>query len=76
MGTWSSNWWNSPAAAPSPSSRKVVLARSREDGFRHVLSDRSTVLLGTRKHWWRAREEVLARALVRDGYKVALLHIA
>jgi hypothetical protein len=55
---------------------QVVLARSRVDGFRHVLSDRSTVLLGTRKHWWRTQEEVLARDLVRDGYNVALLHIA
>ena len=55
---------------------QVVLARSRVDGFRHVLSERSTVLVGTRKHWWRTQEEVLARALVRDGYNVALLHIA
>jgi hypothetical protein len=55
---------------------QVVMARSRVDGFRHVLSDRSTVLLGTRKHWWRTQEEVLARDLVRDGYNVALLHIA
>lgn len=55
---------------------QVVLARSRAEGFRHVLSDRSTVLVGTRKHWWRTREEVLARALVRDGHKVALLYIA
>jgi hypothetical protein len=55
---------------------QVVLARSRVEGFRHVLSDRSMVLLGTRKHWWRTQEEVLARALVRDGYNVALLHIA
>ena len=54
---------------------QVVLARSRQDGFRHVLSDRSTVLVGTRKRWWRTQEEVLARDLVRDGYKVALLHI-
>jgi hypothetical protein len=54
---------------------QVVLARSREDGFRFVLSDRSTVLVGTRKHWWRTQEEILARSLVRDGYKVALLHI-
>ncbi len=54
---------------------QVVLARSREEGFRHVLSDRSTVLLGTRTHWWRTREETLARLLVRDGHKVALLHI-
>jgi hypothetical protein len=55
---------------------QVVLARSRLDGFRHVLSDRSTVLVGTRTHWWRTQEETLARALVRDGYNVALLHIA
>jgi hypothetical protein len=55
---------------------QVVVARSRVDGFRHLLSERSTVLLGTRKHWWRTQEEVLARALVRDGYNVALLHIA
>lgn len=55
---------------------QVVLARSRTEGFRHVLSDRSMVLLGTRKHWWRTQEEVLARALVRDGYNVALVYIA
>ncbi|HEV3200805.1 MAG TPA: hypothetical protein VGZ73_23040 [Bryobacteraceae bacterium] len=55
---------------------QVVLARSRVDGFRHVLSDRSLVLVGTRKRWWRTREEILARALARDGYNVALLHIA
>jgi hypothetical protein len=61
---------------PHPVEPQVVLARSREDGFRHVLSARSTVLVGTRKHWWRTREESLARGLVRDGYKVALLHVA
>jgi hypothetical protein len=55
---------------------QVVMARSRVDGFRHVLSDRSTVLVGTRKHWWRTQEETLARDLVRDGYNVALLHVA
>ena len=55
---------------------QVVLARSREEGFRHALTDHSTVLLGTRKHWWRTTEESLARALVRDGHRVALLHIA
>ena len=54
---------------------QVVLARSRLDGFRHVLSDRSTVLVGTRKRWWRTHEESLARSLAQDGYNVALLHI-
>jgi len=55
---------------------QVVLARSREDGFRHVLRSRSTILLGTRKQWLRTPEEVLARSLARDGHKVALLHVA
>ncbi|HLK63686.1 MAG TPA: hypothetical protein VKU19_09610 [Bryobacteraceae bacterium] len=64
------------ATCPYSVESQVVLARSREDGFRHVLSDRSTVLLGTRKHLWRTQEETLARALVRDGHKVALLRIA
>ncbi len=53
----------------------VVLARSREEGFQHVLTERSTVLLGARKHWWRTREESLARLLAREGYRVALLHV-
>ena len=61
---------------PYPVEPQVVLARSREEGFRYVVSPRSTVLLGTRKHWWRTAEETLARSLVRDGHKVALLHIA
>ncbi len=62
-------------SCPLPVESQVVLARSRDDGFRYVLSDRSTILVGTRKHWWRTQEEILARSLARDGYKVALLHI-
>ncbi|HYW46216.1 MAG TPA: hypothetical protein VE959_25345 [Bryobacteraceae bacterium] len=53
----------------------VVLARSREEGFRYVLNPHSTVLVGSRKHWWRTAEEGLARSLARDGHRVALLHI-
>ena len=51
------------------------LARSREEGFRHALPPESTVLVGTRRHLWRTSEERLARMLVSDGHKVALLHI-
>jgi hypothetical protein len=58
-----------------PVEPQVVLARSREDGLRHVLTASSTVLLGSRKHWWRTREESLARWLAREGYRVALLHV-
>jgi hypothetical protein len=54
----------------------VVLARSREEGFRYLLNPGSTVLVGSRKHWWRTSEEALARLLARDGHRVALLHIA
>ena len=58
-----------------PVAPEVILARSREEGLRHALSEHSTVLLGSRRHWWRTPEESLARLLVREGYRVALLHV-
>jgi hypothetical protein len=58
-----------------PVTPQVVLARSREEGFRYALKSESTILLGTRRHFWRTAEEKLARMLVADGHKVALLHI-
>jgi hypothetical protein len=54
---------------------QVVLARYRDDGFRHVLKPASIVLVGSRKRFWPTREEKLARALAADGHQVALLHI-
>ena len=64
------------AACPLPVSPLVVLARSREEGFRYALRQESTVLVGSRRRFWRTSEERLARTLVADGHKVALLHIA
>jgi hypothetical protein len=58
-----------------PVDPQVVLARSREEGFRFALKSESTILVGTRRHFWRTAEERLARQLVADGHKVALLHI-
>ena len=58
-----------------PVSPHVVLARSRDAGFRYALNAESTILLGTHRHFWRTEEERLARMLVADGHKVALLHI-
>ena len=58
-----------------PVTPQVVMARSREEGFRYALGRESTVLVGTHRHFWRTREERLARTLVADGHKVALLHI-
>jgi len=58
-----------------PVSPQVVLARSREDGFRHALPTESTVLVGTHRHWWRTCEERLARMLAAAGHKVALVHV-
>jgi hypothetical protein len=60
---------------PLPVNPQVVLARSREEGFRYALRPESTVLVGTHHHFWRTSEERLARTLVSDGHKVALLHI-
>lgn len=63
------------AECPLPVSPQVVLARSREEGFRYALRPESTVLVGTYRHFWRTSEERLARTLAADGHKVALLHI-
>jgi hypothetical protein len=63
------------AGCPMPVDPLVVLARSHEEGFRYALRPESTVLVGTRRHFWRTSEECLARMLVSDGHKVALLHI-
>jgi hypothetical protein len=58
-----------------PVAMQVVLARTREDGFRHALRPEATVLVGTHRHFWRTSEERLARMLVDDGHKVVLLHV-
>ncbi len=59
-----------------PVDAQVVLARTFEDGFRRVLKPQSTVLIGSRKRFWRTSEERMANALVLDGHKVILLHVA
>jgi hypothetical protein len=59
-----------------PVQAQVVLARSREEGFRYMLRPDSVVLVGTRKRFWRTSEERLAKMLVNDGHKVALVHVA
>ena len=63
------------AECPLPVNPQVVLARSREEGFRYALRPESTVLVGTHRHFWRTSEERLARTLRADGHKVILLHI-
>ena len=63
------------AECPLPVNPLVVLARSSEEGFRYALRPESTVLVGTHRRFWRTNEERLARTLVADGHKVALLHI-
>jgi hypothetical protein len=58
-----------------PVNPQVVLARSCEQGFRHALKAESTVLIGTRKRFWKTWEERLAAALAREGHRVALVHV-
>ena len=57
-----------------PATVELVVARSRDEGYRRVLPQGSTVLLGATKHWWRTPEERLARALAHQGHRVSLLH--
>jgi hypothetical protein len=63
------------ADCPLPVNPQVVLARTREDGYRHALRAESTVVVGTRRHVWRTSEERLARSLAADGHKVVLIHV-
>jgi len=63
------------AGCPMPVHPQVVLARSREEGFRYALRPQSTVLVGTHRHLWPTSEDRLAGMLVSDGHTVALLHI-
>jgi hypothetical protein len=60
---------------PLPVDAQVVLARTHEDGFRHVLKPQSTVLVGSRRRLWKTPEERMANALVQDGHKVVLIHV-
>ena len=61
-------------ACPLPVNPLVVLARTRDEGFRYALRSESTVIVGSHRHLWRTSEERLARILAADGHKVALLH--
>ena len=56
-------------------SAEVLYARDWLDGFRRVVEPGSLVILGTKKRWWRTREEKLARVLMKAGHQVMLLHI-
>jgi hypothetical protein len=61
---------------PIPVTPQVVLARGREEGFQFILQPDATVLVGSRKRFWRTDEEKLARTLARSGVKVVLVHVA
>ena len=54
---------------------QVVMARGWVEGFEFAMHPESTVLVGTKKHFWRTREESLARDLARGGHNVALIHV-
>lgn len=58
-----------------PVTPQVVMARYWDDGFRYAMRPNSTVLIGTRSHFWRTHEEKLAQLLAREGHHVILLHI-
>jgi len=54
---------------------QVIMAHGWAEGFEFAMRPESTVLVGTRKHFWRTREESLARNLARAGHNVALIHV-
>lgn len=62
-------------ASPFPVGAHVVMARGLEEGLCYLLKDASTVLIGTRRQFWKTREERLARLLAERGYAVALVPV-
>ena len=54
---------------------KLVFARGREDAYLGLLPRQSLVVIGTKDHWWRTREERLARALTSGGHSVAVVKV-
>jgi hypothetical protein len=58
-----------------PGRADVVYARDWLEGFRRMLQPQSLVILATKKRWWRTREDKLARALLKAGHQVMLLHV-
>ncbi|MGO9228315.1 MAG: hypothetical protein ACLQKA_03755 [Bryobacteraceae bacterium] len=60
---------------PIPVEPEVVLAHGWVEGFEYALRHQATILVGTREHFWRTREENLARELARGGHNVALIHV-
>ncbi|HKE27694.1 MAG TPA: hypothetical protein VKB88_35305 [Bryobacteraceae bacterium] len=63
------------AESELPVTPQIVMTRYPEEGFRFALREQSTVLMGTRKHFWPTREERLAKILARDGHHVVLLRV-
>jgi hypothetical protein len=61
--------------SPLPVNPQVVVARSFTEGFRHALKPESTILLGTRRRFWKTAEQRMAESLAADGHHVALVHI-
>jgi hypothetical protein len=54
---------------------QVILARSRNEGFRAAMPPESAVLLGSRRRLWKTPEERLAQTLAAAGHNVALFHL-
>ena len=59
-----------------PVTPHIVMARDRDEGFRFLLKEESTVLIGTKKRAWETREERLAHLLAESGHQVILFHVA
>jgi len=60
--------------SPLPAHVHLAVARDRAVGFGQILKPASAVLMGSRKRWWRTREERLARELAHAGHSVTLLY--
>ncbi len=54
---------------------KLVFARDRDDAYLGLLRPQSIVVVGTKDHWWRTREERFARRLATRGHCVTVIKV-
>lgn len=54
---------------------EVVLARSRQEGFRSAMPAESIVLVASPRRPWRTAEERLAAMLAAEGHKATVVYV-
>ena len=53
----------------------IILSRDTQRTLRRVLRPHSLVVIGSRRRWWRTKEQRLAERLRNDGHQVIVAYL-